>query len=153
MLARQTLNPQTLQTFSGRRVAVCSVIVGGLLAVANVACVGGPSGLSVAAPGLAADATPAVGDAANGKRLFASRGCVGCHIVTGEFGGGTTGPEMRRAMREPTIAGTPIERTPENLWHFVENPAKHKPGTSMPRLPLTAAELNDLVGYLETLKQ
>ena len=112
----------------------------------------GPGGLSAAAPGPAADATPGVGDAERGKRLFAARGCVGCHIVQGEFAGGSTGPEMRRAMRQPNIAGTPIERTAENLWRYLENPQKVKPGTNMPRLPLPGPELDDLVGYLESLR-
>jgi len=114
-------------------------------------CVGGPRGLSPEAAGPASEATPAIGDAEQGKRLFATRGCVGCHTVAGEFAGGSMGPELRRSMRQPTIAGQP--NTPENVWRFLENPAKVKPGTAMPRLPLSAQELNDLVAYLETLRQ
>ncbi|HLI27049.1 MAG TPA: c-type cytochrome [Chloroflexota bacterium] len=104
------------------------------------------------AAGPAANATPGIGDAENGKRLFATRGCVGCHSVAGDFAGGITGPELRRALRQPTIAGGQ-PNTPETLWHFLENPAKVKPGTAMPRLPLSAQELDDLVAYLETLRQ
>ena len=55
-------------------------------------------------------------------------------------------------MRQPNIAGTPIERTAENLWRYLENPQKVKPGTNMPRLPLPGPELDDLVGYLESLR-
>jgi cytochrome c oxidase subunit 2 len=71
--------------------------------------------------------------------------------VQGEFAGGATGPELRRALARDTIAGT-VPNTPENLWRYLENPQRVKPGTQMPRLPLSGPELNDLVAYLESLK-
>lgn len=44
-------------------------------------------------------AEPSKGDAANGKALFVSKGCSGCHTIAGE--GGDLGPELGRigAMR------------------------------------------------------
>jgi cytochrome c oxidase subunit 2 len=115
-------------------------------------CLGGPRGVPPDAAGPASDATPGIGDAERGKRLFAARGCVGCHAVAGEFAGGASGPELRRALRQPTIAGGQ-PNTPETLWRYLENPQKVKPGTAMPRLPLSAQELDDLVAYLQTLRQ
>ena len=51
----------------------------------------------------------------------------------------------------PRIAAA-VPNTPENLWRWLENPQRTKPGTLMPRTPLTAQELDDLVAYLESLK-
>ena len=41
-----------------------------------------------------------IGDAERGKRLFAARGCVGCHAVAGEFAGGQDAQvQARRGFR------------------------------------------------------
>jgi cytochrome c oxidase subunit 2 len=97
------------------------------------------------------DATPGIGDAARGKAVFTSKVCIGCHQVSGEVSGGATGPDLRGFASRPLIAGT-IPNTPENLWRWLENPQRLKPGTLMPRTPLSAQELDDLVAYLESLR-
>jgi cytochrome c1 len=101
--------------------------------------------------GLAVDAKPGVGDATRGKSLFTTKVCVGCHQVSGEIAGGVTGPDLRGFGSRPRIAAA-VPNTPENLWHWLENPQRTKPGTLMPRTPLTAQELDDLVAYMESLK-
>jgi cytochrome c1 len=58
---------------------------------------------------------------------------------------------MRGFGSRPRIAAA-VPNTPENLWYWLENPQRTKPGTQMPRTPLTAQELDDLVAYLESLK-
>jgi cytochrome c oxidase subunit 2 len=99
----------------------------------------------------AADATPGIGDAARGKVLFTARGCNGCHRVSGEIAGSTTGPDLQGFASRPTIAGT-VPNNPENVWRFIQNPQRVKPGTQMPRMPVSGGEIDDLVAYLETLK-
>jgi cytochrome c1 len=113
-------------------------------------------GLGACAPGGGSagppvDATPGVGDAASGKALFSAKACNGCHRVAGEIDGGVTGPDLKGFASRPTIAGT-VPNTSENVWRWLADPQRLKPGTSMPRLPLTAANLDDLTAYLETLK-
>ena len=110
----------------------------------------GATGGGVSAPGLAAEATPGIGDAARGKALFSSKGCQGCHRISGEIAGGMNGPDLKGLPSRPTIAGA-VPNTPENLWHFIENPQRSKPGTRMPRPALSGPELDDLVAYLQTL--
>ena len=96
-------------------------------------------------------ATPGVGDPARGKTVFTAKVCIGCHQVSGEITGGTTGPDLRGFGSRSRIAAA-VPNTPDNLWHWLENPQRTKPGTLMPRTPLTAQELDDLVAYLESLQ-
>jgi cytochrome c oxidase subunit 2 len=105
------------------------------------------SGASSAPP---PDATPGLGDAANGKALFSAKACNGCHRVSGEINGGVTGPDLKGFAGRPTIMGA-VPNTPENVWRWLADPQRLKPGTAMPRIPLTAQNLDDLTAYLETL--
>ncbi len=111
--------------------------------------------LGACAPGASVgpppDATPGIGDAASGRALFTTKACNGCHRISGEMDGGTVGPDLRGFASRPTIAGA-VPNTPDNVWRWLADPPRLKPGTAMPRLPLTAQNLDDLVAYLETLK-
>ena len=120
------------------------------LAFAVLGLAGCASPLGAGAAGPAANATPGIGDAARGRALFTSKTCNGCHRVSGDISGSTTGPDLKGFADRPTIGGGP-PNTPDNLWHFLENPQRTRPGTRMPRMPLDAPELDDLVAYLETL--
>jgi len=42
------------------------------------------------------------GDAAAGQRIYASKGCVGCHAIGGQ--GGRSGPDLTRAGRQRSVA-------------------------------------------------
>jgi cytochrome c oxidase subunit 2 len=121
-----------------------------MMILAAVLCACAPAGSGVGS-GEAPDATPGIGDAARGKTLFTGKGCHGCHRVSGEISGSSTGPDLKGLASRPTIAGA-IPNDPENLWRFLQNPQRSKPGTAMPRMPLTAPEIDDLVAYLETLR-
>ena len=118
-----------------------------LALVASADCGGAASGPSRTA----VLATPGIGDPTRGKALFTAKACIGCHQVRGEIAGGLTGPELLGFASRPTIAGT-IPNTPENVWRWLENPARLKPGTLMVRTPLSPQELDDLVAYLQTLQ-
>ncbi len=58
--------------------------------------------------GHTADAEIAKGDVAEGKSVYESSGCAGCHIISGEGGG--VGPELTRvgAMRGPSYLRTTL---------------------------------------------
>jgi mono/diheme cytochrome c family protein len=90
---------------------------------------------------LAHGQTPAA--IARGREL-AERACGGCHAINGGSGGvtiqGINVPSFR------AIAGRP-NQTPQRLQSFIMTP--HRP---MPGMPLSLAEVDDIVAYLLTLR-
>ena len=115
---------------------------------------------SAAAPkasgGAASGAAASVaGDANAGKALFASKGCVACHVAQGIPGAvGTVGPSLNGlgdvAKRPQLASGEP--NTPANIKGWIKEPQVKKPGTLMPNLQLTDKEADDLTALLVTLR-
>ena len=78
-------------------------------------------------------------DAAKGSQL-AQQWCVNCHVTSSSPAGNfQEGPPSF-----PTIART---RTADQLRAFLSHPHG-----AMPDLSLTRAEIDDLIGYIETLR-
>ncbi len=77
-----------------------------------------------------------------------SKGCTGCHRMDGQGPPGP-GPDLSHIGGQ---AYDGLPNTPEFLERWLENPAAQKPGTLMPRLPLSQAERDSLVRFLETHK-
>jgi cytochrome c len=87
----------------------------------------------------AATAQPTLADAAKGSQL-AQQWCASCHVTSGSRPGNLQeGPPSFR-----TIAGS---RTADQLRAFLSHPHG-----AMPDLSLTRAEIDDLIGYIETLR-
>jgi cytochrome c oxidase subunit 2 len=55
-------------------------------------------------------------------------------------------------MSRDTIAAGAAENTQENLRLWIQSPDAIKPGSLMPAMQLTDADLDALVRYLETLR-
>ncbi|MEP6509792.1 MAG: cytochrome c oxidase subunit II, partial [Gemmatimonadales bacterium] len=100
---------------------------------------------------MAARAPPATPDIASGENVFLSR-CSACHTIRGTLAAGKIGPDLTHVMSRATIAAGTIPNTRGFLAGWILNPGQIKPGTQMPAVPLTPAELESLLGYLETLK-
>jgi nitric oxide reductase subunit C len=66
--------------------------------------------------------------------------CLACHAVAGK--GGAIGP---------ALDGTSKTRDPKWLREWLTDPQKIKPGTTMPKLPMSDNDLNALVEYLSVL--
>jgi mono/diheme cytochrome c family protein len=71
---------------------------------------------------------------------IAERACGGCHAMADRPGGTAAAPSLR------AIAGR-SNQTPERLQSFIMTP--HRP---MPGIPLSLAEVNDVVAYILSLK-
>jgi cytochrome c oxidase subunit II len=97
-------------------------------------------------------ATPAGGDAAEGAQLVQTRGCAGCHTITGTAAQGKVGPNLTHFGSRGTLAGSIFENTPENVRTWLKDPPAVKPGSIMPNLGLSDHELDVLVAYLQSLK-
>ena len=87
-----------------------------------------------------------------GKRIFETTACVNCHTVADTNATGHFGPDLTHLMRRSTIASGAAENTKENLRLWIQNPDAIKPGSRMPAMQLTDADLDALVRYLETLQ-
>jgi cytochrome c oxidase subunit 2 len=87
-----------------------------------------------------------------GRRVFETTACVNCHAVGGTNGTGRFGPDLTHLMSRRTIASGAAENTPERLRLWIQNPDAIKPGSLMPAMKLSDADLDALVRYLETLQ-
>ncbi len=67
--------------------------------------------------------------------------CSACHLVNGS--GGNVGP---------ALDGIGTKFDAEYLENWISDPQSVKPGTNMPKLPLTDAEVKEIVEYLSKLK-
>jgi len=89
---------------------------------------------------------------ATGRHVFETTACVNCHAVSGTNGSGRFGPDLAHLMSRRTIAAGAAENTPEKLRLWIQDPEAIKPGSLMPAMKLSDAELDALVRYLETLQ-
>lgn len=67
--------------------------------------------------------------------------CIACHSLEGQ--GGNVGP---------ALDGVGSRKTPEELHAWLLDPPKIKPGTLMPKLPLSEADVTELVAFLSLYK-
>ena len=96
---------------------------------------------------------------AQGKQLFTTLACAGCHTVQG-LTGGKVGPELTHIMSQKTpiggVAGLDVNEA--DLVKWIGNAPGLKPGIVMPAFskaaggPLDDAQILAIVKFLETLK-
>ena len=88
-----------------------------------------------------------------GLGVFQTVGCLECHTVSGvENAVGTTGPNLTHIGSRQTIAAGVLPNDAEHLEEWIANPPAVKPGSKMPRYPMSEEQLEDLVAYLRSLK-
>jgi cytochrome c oxidase subunit II len=97
---------------------------------------------------------PAIADegVAAGKRVFETTACINCHSISGTVANGRFGPDLTHLMSRKTIAAGAAGNTPENLRRWIEDPGAIKPGSLMPAMKLSDADLDAVVKYMETLR-
>ena len=114
--------------------------------------VGGDRG-AAALPDSSEQPAPADGDPriAQGKALYASKGCIGCHSLN-SIGQPkrTVGPNLAGIGTRKMIAGGWLANTDANLKHWIMKPQEVKPGVQMQVPPMTDAEADAIVAYLRT---
>jgi len=86
-----------------------------------------------------------------GRRVFETTACMNCHAIGGTVASGRFGPDLTHLMSRDTIASGAAPNTSENLRLWIENPEAIKPGSLMPPMQLSDADLDALVRYLQTL--
>ena len=88
-----------------------------------------------------------------GKVLFESKGCVACHTVDGSP---SVGPTMKGLYEHETEMedGSRIMSDEAHIAEEIRQPSKHVVKgfpPVMPEVPLTDAQVNELVEYIKTL--
>lgn len=106
---------------------------------------------------------PQTAQATQGKKLFISAGCAGCHYINGVNQSVPTaqiGPNLTHFGNRDWIAGGVLDNTPQNLYQWVYHAQSVKNGSDMPSFDgtspgytkLTPTQVDALVAYLEGLK-
>jgi len=101
---------------------------------------------------LAAQAVPAVAQGGDGERVFLSNICVNCHTVRGTAAAGTAGPDLTHVASRATIGAGVLPNDVARMRAWLADPQRYKPGSLMPRVPLSDVDLDALAAYLGALK-
>lgn len=86
-----------------------------------------------------------------GRAAFMKYGCIACHTVAG-FSAGPIGPNLTHVGSRTMIAGSTMMNTEQHLRDWIGNPPGMKPGSMMPNMHVSAADLSSLITYLQSLK-
>jgi cytochrome c oxidase subunit 2 len=86
------------------------------------------------------------------EQIFLSNICVNCHTIRGTTAAGTAGPDLTHMGARETIGAGVLPNDAAHMRAWLADPQRYKPGSLMPRVPLSAADLDALAAYLVTLK-
>ncbi len=104
---------------------------------------------------------PGAGDAAHGKQLVESVGCMGCHVSTEQVKDEKSG-QFRLAKREDfplernygfNLMGVGTKTSAAWVYNWVKNPKGYYAEAPMPSLRLSDQEAADVTAYLMTLQK
>jgi cytochrome c oxidase subunit 2 len=95
---------------------------------------------------------PARPETAHGLEIFLRNGCAACHSLRGTPASGRLGPDLTHVGARQTIGAGTLPNTRGNLQGWIADPQSIKPGAQMPRLELSAVDLNAVAGYLASLQ-
>jgi len=80
------------------------------------------------------------------------RACAPCHTVRGTPAGGRLGPDLTHVASRRTLAAGLLPNTPGHLGGWIANPQALKPGSRMPRVPMSRDEFRLIHQYVLTLR-
>lgn len=106
----------------------------------------------------AEEPAPALAEAEKGRELLAISGCMLCHRMTGapNLGPGKLAVPLDEAAFQRGLAQAPDLRfararmRPAALVAWLLDPPALKPGTAMPKIPLSETEARQIAAYLRT---
>ena len=88
---------------------------------------------------------------ATGSALFVEK-CGACHTIRGTNADGDAGPDLTHVGSRASLAALTVPNTPGRMRDWITDPQRLKPGSLMPAVNLTAAQIDHLVAYLEARK-
>jgi cytochrome c oxidase subunit 2 len=90
---------------------------------------------------------------AKGLELLRTATCINCHAINGLPGANVrVAPDLTHIASRRQLASGMIDNTPENMRRWIANPQLIKPGALMPNFNLTNEQVDQLAGYLSTLR-
>jgi cytochrome c oxidase subunit 2 len=101
---------------------------------------------------LGAQRLPVAVKGTDGERVFLSNICVNCHTIAGTAAAGTAGPDLTHVASRATIGAGVLPNDVGHMRAWLLDPQRYKPGSLMPRVPLSDADLDALAAYLGALK-
>jgi cytochrome c oxidase subunit 2 len=90
--------------------------------------------------------------AALGRDAFLGSACALCHTVRGTPAGGNAGPDLTHVASRRTLASALLPNSPGHLGGWIGNPQALKPGSRMPRVPMSREQFRLIHHYLQTLE-
>jgi len=102
--------------------------------------------------GQAAARSAPAGLAAQGERVFLANVCVSCHAIRGTAAAADIGPELTHLASRAKLAGGVLPNDPVALRAWLDDPQRYKPGSFMPKVRLSATDLDAVVAYLAALR-
>ncbi|WEK21581.1 MAG: cytochrome c oxidase subunit II [Candidatus Pedobacter colombiensis] len=90
--------------------------------------------------------------ALEGKALFMKASCSNCHSVQGTIATGGEGPDLTHFASRKTMLAGMMDNNPENVYKWLTDPQKVKPGSHMPRFIFAKDSIAALTAYLTQLK-
>lgn len=87
-----------------------------------------------------------------GQQTFVNGTCASCHTVRGTGAAGQDGPDLSNSGSRWSIGAGAVPNDAGHLGGWIANSQTVKPGNAMPPQPVDAAQLPDLIAYLESLK-
>jgi cytochrome c oxidase subunit II len=76
--------------------------------------------------------------------------CASCHAIRGTAAHSGVGPDLTHVGSRTSLAALTIPNTPVRLREWLQHTQRVKPGSEMPDVPLTDAQVRRLVSYLES---
>jgi cytochrome c oxidase subunit 2 len=101
---------------------------------------------------LAGQGPPAATQGGDGERVFLSNICVNCHTIRGTSAAGTAGPDLTHVAARATIGAGVLPNDVARMRAWLADPQRYKPGSLMPRVPLSDSDLDALAAYLGSLR-
>jgi cytochrome c oxidase subunit 2 len=87
-----------------------------------------------------------------GLQAFTKDGCANCHAIRGTTAKSQVGPDLTHVASRQTLAAGTIPNDASHMREWLRDPQDIKPGSKMPQVPLSQADLDKLVAYMESLR-
>jgi cytochrome c oxidase subunit 2 len=95
---------------------------------------------------------PASAEAQRGHDVFMTSTCRTCHTIRGTDAGSRVGPDLTHVGSRRAIGAETLPNDRESLATWIRNSQLVKPGNRMPANPLSDADLQAVVTYIQGLQ-